>query len=132
MATLTRPELAKSNKYWLSKHRFYELKHFCMQYQDWIMDGSDNSKHKIKLLKKVAYATDEILGVYILRGITSELSYEQLNARERIPCCKDTYYDLYRKFFWILAYAKENGGRIPRQETTTKENYTAEGDNKQE
>lgn len=35
MATLIRAELSKSNKYWIDKHRHYELKHFCLQYPDW-------------------------------------------------------------------------------------------------
>lgn len=35
MTTLIRPELSEKNKYWIPKHRYYELKHFCMQYLDW-------------------------------------------------------------------------------------------------
>lgn len=35
MATMIRAELAESNRYWISKHRHYELKHFCLQYPTW-------------------------------------------------------------------------------------------------
>lgn len=35
MSTIIRPELSRNNKYWISKHRYYELKHFCMQYSLW-------------------------------------------------------------------------------------------------
>lgn len=35
MSTLIVPELSKKNKYWISKHRYYELKHFCLQYPEW-------------------------------------------------------------------------------------------------
>ena len=35
MTTLIRAELSKKNKYWISKHRHYELKHFCLQYPEW-------------------------------------------------------------------------------------------------
>lgn len=35
MATVIRAELSKKNKYWIDKHRYYELKHFCMQYKAW-------------------------------------------------------------------------------------------------
>ena len=35
MSTTTRPELSEKNKWWISKHRYYELRHFCMQYPDW-------------------------------------------------------------------------------------------------
>lgn len=35
MATTIRPELSPKNKYRLDKHRYYELKHFCLQYPEW-------------------------------------------------------------------------------------------------
>ena len=35
MATLIRPEISQKNKYWIDKHRHYELKHFCLQYPSW-------------------------------------------------------------------------------------------------
>ena len=35
MATFIRPEVSKENKYWINKHRYYELKHFCLQYPNW-------------------------------------------------------------------------------------------------
>lgn len=35
MATTIRPEISSKNKYWIPKHRFYELKHFCLQYLHW-------------------------------------------------------------------------------------------------
>lgn len=35
MTTLIRPEISEKNKYWIDKHRHYELKHFCLQYPMW-------------------------------------------------------------------------------------------------
>lgn len=35
MGTVIRPELSAKNRYWLPKHRYYELYHFCLQYPDW-------------------------------------------------------------------------------------------------
>lgn len=35
MATLIRAEISTKNKYWIDKHRHYELKHFCLQYPMW-------------------------------------------------------------------------------------------------
>ena len=35
MATTIRPELEPTHKYWIDKHRYYELKHFCLQYPIW-------------------------------------------------------------------------------------------------
>ena len=35
MATTIRPNISQRNKYWIDKHRHYELKHFCLQYPIW-------------------------------------------------------------------------------------------------
>lgn len=35
MATMIRPEISVKNKYYIDKHRHYELKHFCLQYPTW-------------------------------------------------------------------------------------------------
>lgn len=35
MSTVLRAELSEKNKYWVEKHRYYELKHFCLQYPFW-------------------------------------------------------------------------------------------------
>lgn len=135
MSTNIRPELSKSSEYYLEKHRYYELKHFCLQYQEWkrsyaMMDGfgagtsrfefvprtnihSDPTltiaeakiyySDRMEMVKKAASRTDRGLSEYILKGVTEELSYDILKAKLEIPCCKDVYYKLYRRFFWILS-----------------------------
>lgn len=35
MSTVIRSEVKEKNKYHIGKHRYYELKHFCLQYWDW-------------------------------------------------------------------------------------------------
>lgn len=35
MTTSIRPEVSTNNSYWIGKHRYYELKHFCLQYPEW-------------------------------------------------------------------------------------------------
>ena len=35
MSTSIRPEISKKKDTWISKHRYYELKHFCLQYPEW-------------------------------------------------------------------------------------------------
>ena len=32
---LVRAEVSQKNRYWIDKHRHYELKHFCLQYPSW-------------------------------------------------------------------------------------------------
>lgn len=132
MATKIRPEISKKNKYWIDKHRHYELKHFCLQYPKWkrayqsspnislstMKPGSISSLHsnptereairktryleRIEMIERVAKETDNELHSYILKAVTEELSYTYLKAQTEIPCGRDMYYDRYRRFFWLL------------------------------
>lgn len=49
MATMIRPEISIKNKYYLDKHRHYELKHFCLQYPAWKKAYADFSDASIAL-----------------------------------------------------------------------------------
>ena len=133
MTTVIRPKLSTKNKYWIEKHRYYELKHFCLQYPLWrkiysSLDGayaraelsifghgtgvSDPTERqaetrvfysvRMKMIEQAAIATDADLYSYILEAVTEGLSYDHIKARLEIPCCKDVYYELYRRFFWLL------------------------------
>ena len=53
MATLIRPEVSIKNKYYIDKHRHYELKHFCLQYPNW---------KKQYAISKIPSLTSPILG----------------------------------------------------------------------
>lgn len=129
----TRPELSTKNKYWISKYKYYELKYFCLQYPEWkkvyeclddtrlpsshiFTNGTDVNKptediaiakslylDKIKMVEKAAKETDELLSDYILKAVTQDLSFVYLDTVLNIPCSRGTYYDRYRKFFWILS-----------------------------
>lgn len=130
-------ELSQKNKYWISKHRQYELKHFCLQYPTWKQEyatlsyispsvagriRSSNTpadptgnfvvkrsyyKERIELIEKVAMETDAVLGHYILVAVTEGLSYNHLKSRLKIPCGRDTYYACYRRFFWLLSNTRK-------------------------
>lgn len=134
MGTVLRPELSKKNKYYIDKHRHYELKHFCLQYPDWkkeydsccnvgphitsfeelyntgkVSDPTfswvarrESLREKIRIIERAAIETDDVLFQYVLKGVTEGLSYTYLKTILQIPCSKDMYYELYRKFFWIL------------------------------
>jgi hypothetical protein len=141
MGTILIPELSKKNPYKIDKHRYYELKHFCLQYNHWkdmvemyhemantsynvIFVSSKPATNQasktertalecaaydslIDLVDRVAEETDPELGNYILIGVTEGLPYDILKLRYNIPCCRDTYYKLYRRFFWILDKVRE-------------------------
>lgn len=51
MATTIRPELSTKNKYWIDKHRHYELKHFCLQYPIWKRTYNDLDDLSMSLSK---------------------------------------------------------------------------------
>lgn len=60
----------------------------------------------MKIVEKAALDADPYLSNYILKGVTEGHSYPYLKARLEIPCSRDTYYDRYRRFFWLLDQAK--------------------------
>lgn len=127
-----RPELSTKNPYYLSKHRYYELRHFCLHYNDWIrvqryLLGQCGSKEKtdefsdptgelaslladysrsIEMVEKAAKAADEFLAPYILKNVTEGRSYINLNSKYGMPCCKEMFYDRCRRFFYILSNVK--------------------------
>lgn len=135
MSTKIRPEISKQKPYYISKHRFYELKHFCLQYKEWKKELNDISFHssnsfdgrvhtsnnsikdpvfdevvrrellldRIHMVQKAAKSCSKDLGIYVLKGVTEEISYERLVLQNGIPCCKETYYEAFRRFFFILS-----------------------------
>lgn len=137
MGTVIKSELSKSSKYFVEKHRYYELKHFCLQYPTWRkiyseLDGMKSSKHdttpsknalpvdttaqaaelrlhyleKMETVEQSARESDPDLAIYILKAVTEELSYDYLKSKLEIPCSRGTYYDRYRRFFWLLSKRK--------------------------
>lgn len=123
-------ELSPKNKYWISKHRYLELKNFCLQYPDWklalnsisflktfsefspsgnfsdptfiIACKRERYKQNIKLIEDAAKEADYALYQWIIKGVTSSYGYDYLKYQLDIPASRDMYYDRYRKFFWIL------------------------------
>lgn len=139
MGTDIRPELSEKNPYYIGRNRYYELKHFCLQYPGWqkaylglknlgvksvnlaeFVRGSGvpdpTAKrgellsyyfNRIKMVEDSARETDDVIGEYVLRGVTEGLSYTCLRTKYNIPCGRDYYYDAYRRFFWILDKSRE-------------------------
>lgn len=140
MGTEVRPEISDKSKYWIEKHRYYELKHFCLQYLIWkkahdALDGLSKRPadlevfvksgqvvgdptarcgvarayyaERMKMVEQAALGADAELYPYILRAVTEGLSYTALKMQADLPCCKDVYYDRYRRFFWLLSKARD-------------------------
>lgn len=68
MSTTIHPELSKKNEYWIEKHRYYELKHFCLQYPIWkeayqSLDGLEARHVNLDIFKdkgKVSNPTERV------------------------------------------------------------------------
>lgn len=139
MSTVIRPEISTKSPYWLPKHRFYELRHFCLQYRDWKKSYASLQGHssksqlnnirvnngqisnptaayaearlyyrdRIEMIENAAKEAGENLAPLLLKAVTQGVSYDRLNASEGIPCCKDVWYAIYRRFFWLLDKARK-------------------------
>ena len=138
MSTLIRPQISEKNKYYIDKHRYYELKHFCLQYGEWKKAYADCNESiiyasnieresssnvpsditakyaikrayyagRIKIVEKAAMEADEFLYPFIIKGVTEGLSFTYLQNTLSMPCSRDTYYNRYRKFFWLLSESR--------------------------
>lgn len=110
-----------TSEYVLSKHRFYELKHFCLQYPEWLKaynnadgysdeagknEGDTTSKDgmtraelwkNIRLVRKACRDTGYNRWRVLLAYVTGDL---------KAPCPpgeKELFFFYYRKFFYILS-----------------------------
>ena len=48
MAGQYRAKISEKNKYWISKHRFYEVSHHCLQYPEWKDEYNVLSKSNLR------------------------------------------------------------------------------------
>lgn len=136
MSTVIRADISATNPYYISKHRFYELKHFCLQYPEWkkiaaneiypghselgmprnktasdpVFDAVARRELCLKKMAMVEQAAIEASGdiyQYLIKSVTKNVSYISLQTSLGIPCSRDYFYERYRKFFWILDRIRE-------------------------
>ena len=134
MGTNTRPELSVKNRYWLPKHRFYELRHFCLQYPDWkksymSLDGLptrsslERSAGGLKVSDPTAMYSEARIFFKDRMEMVEDAAEEAVAdlgplllkavteglSYETVspPCCKEVWYTGYRRFFWLLDKARK-------------------------
>ena len=125
-------ELSHKNPYWLSKHRYLELEHFCRQYPDWkrqiqaleprvskswdfgtgssefnrpveeLVIRRDKLLRKIKMVDDAGEEADKSIGRHLVKSITEGIAFPKMKLLYDIPCEKDMWYDRRRRFFWLL------------------------------
>lgn len=142
MSTLVRPNISKKNRYYISRHRFYELKHFCLQYPEWQKErlsylrpesrsvittskllsdptpeqaiALESVTAKIKLVDDAIALTDPELSSWLAKAVCYGVTFSALIGLYGIPCSRDTFYDRYRKFYYILSCLKD----APREKSS--------------
>ena len=134
MSTNIRPEISSRNPYSIEKEKYYELKHFCLQYPSWRKERTrlinqprdyqlkEHVSHsdvpnpteavaikltelsdKMELVESTAKEADGEIGQYVLLVVTGVATYQYLKTRMQIPFSRDAFYEVYRRFFWLLA-----------------------------
>lgn len=99
MATVIRAEISEKNKYWIDKHRHYELKHFCLQYPEWkkayaAFDDSSISVSKINPIPSSNTPGDPTAKRAVMKAYYSE----RIKLVEKIAMEADKYlYDYILK-----------------------------------
>lgn len=104
MATMIRAEISEKNKYYIDKHRHYELKHFCLQYPSWKKAYADFDDTSISLSTIESIPTSNLPGDPTANRAVMKAHYsERINLIERIAMEADRY--LYE---YILKAVTEN------------------------
>ena len=58
---------------------------------------------KIRLIEATAVETDAELAKWVRIGVTNDYSYEYMRQMVGMPLGRTKYYELYRKYFYLLA-----------------------------
>lgn len=96
MATLIRPEISEKNRYWVNKHRHYELKHFCLQYPYWKKKYSELENSTASLSTFEWRSSTNIQGSASEKRDTIKAYYsERINLIEEIAKQADPYLHTY-------------------------------------
>lgn len=96
MATTIRAEISEKNKYWIDKHRHYELKHFCLQYPMWKRTYAALNELGISLSSLERKSTTNIPGDPTGKCAIKKAYYlERINLVESIAKKADEYLYTY-------------------------------------
>ena len=87
MATTIRPEISKEHKYWINKHKYYELKHFCLQYPVW-----KKAIQRVNTLGSSA-AIDETFSKNLPSDPTGDIAITNLYYTEKIRLVEDIAFE---------------------------------------
>ena len=96
MATLIRPEISVKNKYYIDRHRHYELKHFCLQYPLWKKSYSELDDSSISLAVIDGVRTSNMPGdPTAKRALLKTFYMERMELLESVAIKADPYLHRY-------------------------------------
>lgn len=92
MTTKIRAKISEKSKYWIDKHRHYELKHFCLQYPSWKKAYSDLSDASIPLSMLERVSTSNLPGDPTAKRAMMKTHYaEKMHLIEKTAMEADRY-----------------------------------------
>lgn len=92
MATVLSAELSTKNKYYIDKHRYYELKHFCLQYPEWKRAYIELDDLDIPLAMMERIPTSNLPGDPTLKRVLLKAFYsEKIKLIEKVAIDTDPY-----------------------------------------
>jgi len=65
-------------------------------------------RDKILCVQQAAEHTDCNMAPFLIEAVTNSYSYETMLARRNVPCCREVWYSMYRRFFYILDQIHDN------------------------
>ncbi len=105
MGTDVRPEISKDDPYYISKHRYYELKHFCLQYPEWEQEYTALGELANRSLRMRETPKEE--GI---RDYTADLAIKRIALKDKMDIvretCKKTDPYICEYLFKGVAYGK--------------------------
>lgn len=115
------------HRYDISLYAYRELKYFCMQYDEKrkqiaglyaIGKGTDPTAYmaidilrlrkEIDMIEKTAYEIAGRMAPQMIASVTRNIPYERLS----VPCGRRQFYELRRKFYYLLHMKKGNTGDV--------------------
>lgn len=104
MATVIRPELSTKHRYWIDKHRHYELKHFCLQYPMWKQLHADCLDLSIRSTK-----IREMPSVGLSADLTAKYALKRTHYADKIKMVEQAALEADRELYSYILKAVTEG-----------------------
>ena len=96
MGTNIRPEISEKNKYYIDKHRYYELKHFCLQYPLWRKAYNTVDGYSTSTINRIAISKTNKINDPVLRLAEARLYfYDRMKMVETAAETADPFLATY-------------------------------------